>query len=125
MDSQAVVLISDFHSSRELRDALATAAQPSPVEGLSLELQKQASPYRIEPTVLVAIISGAATVIPALVAALLLLLRREKSVPGMVRITEKDGSTIEIPADADADQVARILAAVQPARVCEVLLAPR
>ncbi len=111
MDHEILIPIeSDLHSARELAQFF--EASGAPPAGASFELRESSSPLRMDPTVLVALISGGFSVVAALVTGLLPLLQEARR-PSVIRIEDRDGNAVEVPADTPPDRLPEIVAAAR------------
>jgi hypothetical protein len=94
---------SDFSQVRELATQLQSAV-PSGVA--SFEIERQESEFRLEPTVLVALITAGGTVLSALITGLLTTSKGRKS---NVVIETANGTKVELPGDSTPEQIQQAL----------------
>jgi hypothetical protein len=119
-----IVIESEFHRPEVLlkelqaRPITAAGSSSAPSEdgvdarpGVRFELRQQpASAVRIEPVITVALITGGATVLAAVIAALAPLVRdAAKDTPRKIVVYCVDGTKVDVPANMPPEQVEKVL----------------
>ena len=103
--SDAILIESDFlDRAIELRQALQQTLDTK-MGNITLELRTQSTPFRLDPTVLAAIITGGASVLAALVPELFKFFKPSEVAVGVVRITDSSGAVLEMSADTPPEKV--------------------
>jgi hypothetical protein len=116
MDDQKVTLESELHEPQELQQALKRALGAD----VTLSTERSPSAFRVDPTVLVALIQAGSAVLVPLITAMVSLATRKKS--HVVRVEAADGSHVDIPTTADGAAVEAALAHVGRSNVVRVTL---
>lgn len=106
---QTIVLESDAHAPAELEAALRGQLAATDVQ---LEIRPSDSPFRVDPTILVALISAGASALAALITGAFALAAREKT-PSGVRIETEDGLVVELPGTTRPEGIAEIVGRVR------------
>jgi hypothetical protein len=103
-----IIIESELHSPAELKEALTL----DPTVTATKELPE--SSFRMDPTVLVALIGGSAQVLGAVIAAVAALPAKKKpGSPPKARIWLSDGRSVEVPADLAPERVKSLVALLE------------
>ena len=102
----------------ELRKVL---EQDLPSEDISLELRKQSGSIRLEPVVLIAIITGGFQVLTALITGLLTLAKDRKKTD-KISIEDPSGTILEIPAGTSTEIMHQQLEGLRGRNVTRIVL---
>jgi hypothetical protein len=114
---RSIIIESDFSPAGEL---IAQMRQAVPETEALFKIEKQEASFRLEPTVLVALIGVAGTVLGALIQGLLA--RTNARRKAKVRIERADGTAIELPGDSTPDQIREALRSVSVQTVYRIRL---
>lgn len=119
-DLLEIEIDSDLHDAAELHRELAHA--PAAPEGVRYEMRpRPATAFRLEPVIIVALLTGGAQVLSAVIAGLLVLAKdRRRNVK--VRVKTADGMELEVSGPGAPEEVERLLAAVEGRQVKRILL---
>ncbi|WP_404870014.1 hypothetical protein ACI1MP_31055 [Kitasatospora griseola] len=92
----------------ELRRAV---SEHVPGAAVQFEVREPASDYRvgIDATVVVAVVSGSASVLSALITGIFSLMAARRSGSANIVIRSADGRSIEFPADTSAEEIPRLV----------------
>ena len=120
--SDAILIESDFHRAIELRQALQQTLDTK-MGNITLELRTQSTPFRLDPTVLAAIITGGASVLAALVPELFKFFKPSEVAVGVVRITDSSGAVLEMSADTPPEKVKALSEQVREHKITHIMLA--
>jgi hypothetical protein len=112
-----IIIESDFSPPGEL---ITLMRQSVPETEARFKIEKQEALFRLEPTLLVALIGGGATVLGALIQGLLG--RTGVGRKGVIRIENADGTVIELPGNSTPEQIREALRPVSVQAVQRIRL---
>jgi len=117
----AIIIESEYHRTPELERALQDVVQHA-AEPITLEVRKQDAAFRLEPTILVALIGGGFKVLIELTKGILQLANRSDASNGVIRIEDSEGNLLEVPANTPVERVQDLLEAVRGRTVSQIML---
>jgi len=117
MDEQRVAIESELHEPEDLRSALERTLGAS----VTLTVERSESPFRVDPTVLIALIQGGATALAAVISAIATIVAKQDKTR-IVLVQAEDGTTVEVPARSDDASVRTALALLGDRRVVRITL---
>jgi hypothetical protein len=114
-----LLIESEFHAARDLLRSLV----PRLHSVVALKLRRRDTPFRAEPSVLVATSSGDPKLVGELVAALLAVVPAPDRASSTIQLKDRAGIVAEVPASASPEQVSHLLRPVGSRRVTHVYIA--
>lgn len=110
MGTETISIESEFHNSQELFQQLQGAIDEAYKTAIGLQPAGQESAFRMDPTIVVALIASGTSVLTAVIAGLFTVLATSgKKSAAQITIKLADGQEIVVPRDASPQQIESLL----------------